>query len=481
MSKITRRTVVGTGAVGAAALLTPLSQVRGANDDIRVAVVGLGGRGGAHLGWFDKQKGARVTAGVDPDRGTHRKLEKFKGAKAYTDVRKMLDDDVCDVVVVATSNHWHCLASIWAIEAGRDVYCEKPISHNIWEGRQLVKAARKHNKIVQGGTQQRSDPLQAKLKAFVDEGSLGAMKFVRLNRFGVRGSIGKRDTPLEIDKSKVDYDLWLGPAEDQPIFRNKLQYDWHWDFNTGNGELGNWGPHITDDCRNVAFRDKVSLPKRVVSGGGRFAWNDAGDTPNTHFTYFDTGDVPVVMAVHNLPYSKERRSGDIYRRIKHRGFLVMMFEDGYYAGGRGGGQFYSHDGKMIKKFSGDGGGGHAANFLSAVRSRKREELNGEIEQIHYSSAWCHLGNISYQLGSAYNKDAAMNTLKGNEPWEEMIADFEEHCELNGVDPAKADGKLGPILDIDPAKETFVGDNATPEAKAMLTRKYRKGYAITESA
>ncbi|MHC4993752.1 MAG: Gfo/Idh/MocA family protein [Planctomycetota bacterium] len=478
MGQLNRRQFT-ISAAASAAMLSPLSRVRGANEDIRIAVVGLGGRGGGHLTWFDSVPGARVIAGVDPDRSTHKKLaEKLpdNNAKAYTDIRQMLDEDVCDAVVIATSNQWHCLAGIWSAEAGKDVYCEKPISHNIWEGRQLVKAARKHNKIIQGGTQQRSDPVQAEIKAFLDSGELGKIQFVRLNRFGVRASIGKRSTPLEIP-SHVDYDLWLGPARDQPIYREKLQYDWHWDWNTGNGELGNWGPHILDDCRNVVFRDKITLPKRVISGGGRYVWNDGGNTPNTQFTYYDTGDIPVVMAVHNLPYKTGENRNDVYRRLKTRAFLCIQCENGYYAGGRGGGAAYTNDHKVIKKFNGDGGKAHAQNFIDAVRSRKRSDQTAEIEETHYSSAWCHLGNIAYRMGTHYNRDTAMNALKGYGPWEELIEDFHAHTANNGVDPTKSHTVLGPMLELDVEKETFVGPSATRKALHLLAGHYRKGYEI----
>lgn len=484
MSKLTRRHFVqSTAAVAGSALaLGPLSKVRGANDDIRLAFVGLGGRGGGHVGWFGKEPGVRVVGLCDPDESALGKwTKKHPEAQAEKDIRKILDNKDVDAVVIASCNHWHCLSGIWAVQAGKDVYVEKPISNNVWEGRKLVEASRKYNRIVQGGTQQRSDPLQAEIKEFLDSGKLGKMQYVRLNRFGVRASIGKRDTPLPWP-GNVDKDLWLGPAQDQDIFREKLQYDWHWDWNTGAGELGNWGPHITDDCRNVAFRDRIALPKRVVAGGGRFAWDDGGNTPNTHFVYYDTGEVPVVMAVHNLPIKAGTNQGDIYERLRTRAFLIIQCENGYYAGGRGGGSAYMNDDikTPVKKFKGDGGGKHAANFLAAMRSRKREDLNAEIEQIHYSSAWCHLGNIAYRLGQTYSHDEAMQRVKGYGPWVELVEGFEKHCEANEINLSAAGAKLGPMLEIDVKNETFIGPTATADAKALLTRKYRKGYEITEN-
>jgi predicted dehydrogenase len=459
--------------------LTALSagRVLGANDTIRVGSIGLGGRGMGSAAWFAKIPGVEIAYVCDVDQKVvDRAKAVYPNAKATTDLRKVIEDKDIDVVVVSTCNHWHVLASIWAIQAGKDVYVEKPISHNIWEGRKLVEAARKYGRIVQGGTQQRSDPLQSEIKAFLDSGAIGNMKYVRCNRYGQRASIGKRSEPLTPPES-VNYDLWLGPAKDEPIFRDKFHYDWHWNWNTGNGELGNWGPHILDDLRNVVFRDKVKLPKRVIAGGGRFGWDDAGETPNTHFAYIDTGVVPVIMDVHNLPRQKGMKADDVYMRRKTNAFLVIECEGGYYTGSRGGGSAYDAAGKKIQAFKGDGGGSHAANFISAVRSRKKEDQNAEIEDIHFSSAWCHLGNISWRLGEAYSRDQAEAAVKEFQPWNDVIADFHDHLGRNELDAGKLDIKLGAMLELDVANESFTGATATPEALALLTREYRAGFEV----
>jgi predicted dehydrogenase len=381
-------------------------------------------------------------------------------------------------VVVSTCNHWHALAGVWACQAGKDVYMEKPVSHNIWEGRKLVEAARKYDRIVQGGTQQRSDALQPAVKEFLDSGAIGQIKYVRCNRYGKRDPIGKRATPLAPPAS-IDYNLWLGPAQDLPIYREQFHYDWHWVWNTGNGELGNWGPHLLDDLRNVVFRDRVKLPKRVVAGGGRRGWDDAGESPNTHFVYMDTGEVPVIVDVHNLPRAKGVNANDTYARRRTGGFLVIECEGGYYAGGRGGGAAFDPDGKKMESFSGDGGGDHARNFIDAVRSRKRGDLTAEIEEVHYSSAWCHLGNISWRLGQEYQRAEAEAAVAGSGPWKDVIADFHSHLDANEIDPAKYDVKLGASLEIDAEAETFTGPTATPEALALLRREYREGFAVPE--
>lgn len=479
--KSTRRSFLTTSS--AAVTFTALSagRVFGANERINMGAIGMGGRGGGVTGGFAGISGVEIGAVCDPDpKRTAAAKKKFGAANEAKDLRRLIDDKDIDAVIVTTCNHWHVLASLWACQAGKDVYVEKPVSHNIWEGRKLVEASRKYNRIVQGGTQQRSDELQDKIKAYLDSGALGKIKYVRCNRYGQRSSIGKRDTPLTPPKD-VDYDLWLGPAKDEPMFREKFHYDWHWNFNTGNGELGNWGPHILDDLRNVVFRDKVKLPKRVLAGGGRLGWNDAGNTPNTHFMYIDTGDIPVIMDVHNLPRKKGQNAGDIYQRRRTGSFLVIECENGYYAGGRGGGAAYSPDGKKIESFKGSGGRGHFENFIDACRSRKREDQNAEIEEIHYSSAWCHLGNISYQLGAknSYDREQAEAKIKGFQPWNDVIDDFHKHCGANEINMEKEDIRLGALLEIDPEKETFVGDSATPEALALLKREYRKGFEVPE--
>jgi predicted dehydrogenase len=479
--KSTRRSFLTTSSAAVTFSALSAGRVVGANERLRLGAIGMGGRGGSVNPGFAAISGVEVGAVCDADKGrAEGAAKKFKGSKAVTDLRRVIDDKDIDFVTVTTCNHWHVLASVWACQAGKDVYVEKPVSHNIWEGRKLVEASRKYDRIVQGGTQQRSDELQGKVKAYLDSGKLGKIKYVRCNRYGQRASIGKRKTPLTPPEG-VDYDLWLGPAKEEPIFREKLHYDWHWDWNTGNGELGNWGPHVLDDLRNVVFRDKVKLPKRVLAGGGRLAWHDGGNTPNTHFMYIDTGDIPVIMDVHNLPRKKGQRAGDTYTRRKTGGFLVIECENGYYAGGRGGGAAYDKAGKKIDSFKGTGGRGHFENFIKAVRSRKREDQNAEIEEIHYSSAWCHLGNISWRLGAedSYDRDKATAAIKSFQPWNDVIEDFENHIGANEINMAKEDVRLGALLEIDAEKETFIGDSATPEALALLTREYRKGFEVPD--
>ncbi|HCN30690.1 MAG TPA: dehydrogenase [Verrucomicrobiales bacterium] len=477
MNTPNRRTFLRQSAFAATALSA--SRVLGANEKIRLGFIGLGGRGMGSAAWFAKIPGVEIAYLCDADTEViERAKKKYPQAKTAQDLRKVIEDPETDAVVVSTGNHWHVLASIWACQAGKDVYVEKPVSHNVWEGRKLVEAARKYDRIVQGGTQQRSDPFHLELKAYLDSGALGEIKYVRLNHYGMRQSIGKEEKPIT-PPATVDYNLWLGPAQDEPIYRPKFHYDWHWVWNTGNGELGNWGPHIIDDLRNIVFRDKISLPKRVLAGGGRYGWDDAGETPNTHFLYIDTGTIPVVMDIHNMPRQKGMKAGDVYLRRRTSAFLVIECEGGYYAGGRGGGSAHDPEGKVIQRFKGDGGGQHAENFIKAMRSRNKTDLNAEIEQIHYSSAWCHLGNLSWRLGKDGDLDMAKAQLADFEPWQHVIEDLPAHLAANEVTLKPGDLRVGKLLEIDAANETFTGDSATPEALAMLKREYRKGFEVPD--
>jgi predicted dehydrogenase len=479
----TRRTFLKHGILAATGIHATsafsAAQVAGANDRIRLGFIGIGWRGGELLKQFSRIKGVEIAWLCDADSQLIDKArQQFPNAKSSQDMRRIFDDPEVDAVVVATSTHWHALATVWACQAGKDVYVEKPVSHNVWEGRKMVEAARKYKRVVQGGTQQRSDPFQQQLKDYLDSGELGAIQYVRCNHYGKRASIGKAAQPIK-PPATVDYNLWLGPAADEPILRPKFHYDWHWVWNTGNGEMGNWGVHIIDDLRNVVFRDKVSLPKRVLSGGGRFGWDDAGETPNTHFLYIDTGGVPVVMDIHNLPRKKGMNAGDIYQKRRTGAFLIIECENGYYAGGRGGGAAHDPEGKIMRRFSGNAGAGHAANFITAVRDRKSGNLMAEIEQSHYSAAWCHLANVSWRLGKDAGIDAAKAQLKGFEPWQEILHDLPAHLEANEITLKPGDLRVGQMLELDAAGETLTGQSATPDGLALLTRQYRKGFEVPD--
>jgi predicted dehydrogenase len=478
MKSIHRRFFLQQSAGIGLALAASRVHAKNVNEQLTLGVIGCGGRGNELLGHFGALGDVRIAALCDPDaQRLDETAAKHSGAAKYADMRKLLDDKNIDAVAIATCNHWHALAAIWACQAGKDVYVEKPLAHNHWEGQQVVNAARRHNRVVQIGTQQRSDPLQLELKQFLhDENALGPIRYVQVCRLGARGPIGKRTTPLQ-PPSTVDYNLWLGPANDEPIYRDKLHYDWHWDWNTGNGEMGNWGVHVLDDAVNVVLRDRVPVPKRIAAGGGRVAWDDAGETPNVGFAFFETGDVPILFALSNLADKSPRRRG---LKIDGMGTgYVIHCENGYYEGGRGGGAAHDNEGKVVRRFRGDSGAGHARNFVDAVYARNRQKLNAEVEIGHQSTAWCNLADIAIRVGEPYAHATAKAVGKPPRAWSEVIDRLEEHIAQNDV--KAPDGlRVSPMLEFDSNSQKFMGESADA-ANKFLRREYRKEFAVPEIA
>ncbi len=468
--------------LGAASAFTVTSSLAGrqlraanANEEINLGFISCGGRAGGLMGQFSKVPGVNIAGLCDVDENRLGAAKtRFPKAQGWRDLRELLDAPGIDAVVIATCNHWHCLAAIWAMQAGKDVYVEKPLSHSQWEGRQTVAAARKYNRVCQLGTQQRSDPMQAEIKDFLhNEQALGDIKVARVNRYGVRPPIGKRDTPLPIDKN-VAYDLWLGPAADEPIYREKLHYDWHWDWNTGSGEMGNWGVHVLDDCRNNIFQDKVALPKRILGGGGRVVFNDAGETPNVHFAYFDTGSIPVLIGLSNLPAEPGGR-----RSPAHPGpssGYVAYCEGGRFEGQRGRAAAYDNAGKKIREFRGNGDVKHQQNFIDAVRAQDRSLLNSEVEVGNDSTGWCNLANVAFQAGGPFSRDAVREIKL--QQWDVLLAEMDRHLAAHDLKLDDSQIRLSTLLEIDPQTEQFVG-GGSEAANAWLRREYRAGYEVPE--
>jgi len=453
-----------------------LLRANDANSEIKLGFIGCGGRSENLMEAFDLIEGVNVTAVCDPDaERLGAAKDKFPKAQGFADMRDLLEGDLVDAVVIATCNHWHCLAAIWAMEAGKDVYVEKPLSHSQWEGEQTIAAARKYDRICQIGTQQRSDRMQAEIKNFLhQEKALGEIQSARVNRYGVRKTIGKRSAALRLPES-VNYDLWLGPAAEIDLLRQQLHYDWHWDFNTGSGEMGNWGVHVLDDVRNNIFQDKVALPKKIMGGGGRVAWDDAGDTPNAHFAYFDTGSIPVVIGLSNLTNSKSTKDVSVHPG-PHSGYIAYC-EGGRLEGRRGSAVAFDSAGEVIKKFTGNGGTkAHAQNFIDAVRAHDSSMLNAEIQVGHDSTGWCNLANMTYRTGKAFtHTDAAAVDV---DVWSKLVGEMESLLERHEIDIQSDAIKLSPVLEIDPETQRFVGENADA-ANHFMKRQYRKGFELPE--
>ena len=472
---ITRRQFIKSSTAAVTALSFPMvvsPRVLGANDEILMGVVGLGGRGArAHVPSFEGQKGVTVVALADPDgqrRGSAAEMieSKYKHkVDQYVDMRKMFDRKEIDAVGNATQNYWHGLSTIWACQAGKQVYVEKPLSHYIWEGRQMVNAARKHDRLVQCGMQRRSETSIAEAAKWIHEGHLGKIKYVTAFANKPRSSCGKRDTPLEIPDS-VDYDLWCGPAKKLPIYRNRLQYDCSFDWNTGDGESCNQGVHEVDVAR--WFLGETALPRRVMSIGGRFLFNDACDVPNTQIIYYDFPTAPLLYEVHNL--RKAKGTDDMPNFRGERVGVVVDCEGGSMSLYRG--IAWDKDGKQVKSFS--GGGNHFANFIQAVRSGRREDLNGEVLEGHLSAAVCHAGNISYRLGAAASTEQQRGQVQDIPVWNEMYDRLLEHLAANEIDPNTA--ILGPWLECDRQNECFK-DNE--EANKLVEGYYRDPYVVPD--
>ncbi len=472
---ITRRRFVQGTLTAAGAIAVPMlvsSRVFGANDEIRIGVVGCGGRGrGAHIPSWQRQEGVSVVAVSDSDeqrrgvcaeivaKNTKQKVEQ------YTDMRKMFERKDIDAISNATQNYWHGLSTIWACQAGKHVYVEKPLSHYIWEGRQMVRAARKYDRLVQCGTQRRSQPSIGKMGKWLREGHLGKILYITTFANKPRTSCGKRDTPLEIP-DHIDYDTWCGPAKKLPIYRDRLQYDCSFDWNTGDGESCNQGIHEVDVARWILGEE--ALPRRVMSIGGRFLFNDACDVPNTQIIYYDFPTAPVLYEVHNLRRAKGTNEMNTFRG--ERTGVVVNCEGGTASAFRG--VALDNDGKVVKQFS--GGGSPFVNFIEALRSGKREDLNSDVEVGHVSTAVCHTGNISYRLGKAASVAEQRKQVEDIPFFNEMHSRYLDHLKANEIDPDTS--TLGPWLEVDQENERF---KDSPKANELAHGYYREPFSLPE--
>ena len=441
----------------AAAVATARFPILGANDRINLAVVGLGGRGKNHVDYYSTLSSeCRLAAICDVnqaarERGTAqvRKLNNY-APKNYSDMRELFEDKDIDAVSITTPNHWHALAAIWACQAGKDVYVEKPASHNVFEGRQMVAAARKYGRMVQVGSQSRSIAHKIRAIQLLREGAIGQVYHARALCFRRRFSIGH--TPDTAVPPGLNWEQFLGPAQWRPYSENRFAYNWHWFWDTGNGDIGNQGVHEMDI--SLWGLGRTGWPRSVSSIGGKFVWKDDQETPNTQNTTFDFGDAQMSFDCRNLPTPPEGLApmtgpnyvGNIF--FGSDGFLVLdakrfqVFKSksgslsgaevrGASAGGRD--QYELQMEGAVEEPSGTETTPHMKNFLDAVRKRDHTILTAEVEIGARSAAYCHLANTAYRMG---------RTLR----------------------IAESSGR-------------FIGDE---EANAFLTRNYRAPYVVPES-
>ncbi len=435
MNQSTRRDVLRT-AVATATFAASQKRILGANEKINVAIVGLGGRGTNHLQEYVKNSGFRVAAIVDVNQAAQERAVAFVqreqnyAPKAYADMREAFADKSIDAVSIATPNHWHVLAALWAVQAGKDVYVEKPVSHNIFEGQQLTAAARKYNRIVQVGQQSRSLPHKQKAMQMLRDGAIGKVYLAKGMCYKRRKSIGHK--PDTATPAGVDWNLFLGPAPLRPFNELRFKYNWHWFWDTGNGDIGNQGVHEMDIA--LWGLGKTTFPASVMSSGGKLLYHDDQETPNTQIAEFDFGDgTHLQFEVRGLITPAD---GGLERRGVNCVGDTFFGEDGVLS--IDGGGFKLFKGEELKPeleetaARGIDTNAHVANFLSAVKSRKHTDLNCDVAVGALSAACCHLANISYRLGRK--------------------------------------------LAIDPAHQRFLNDD---EANRMLTRNYRAPYIVPE--
>jgi predicted dehydrogenase len=486
MSKLTRRTFVKTTfAAGLATAILPNARVLGANNDIRVAVVGFNSRGKGLIGGFQRTPGVRLAALCDADNAILTRvadgIDKKTKTKVqrYTDVRKLLNNKNIDVVAFATPVHWNGYGSLLALDAGKDVYVEKPVCHTLQEGQLMLAAARKKKLIVQAGTQNRSDIGMRALVPDIQAGKLGKIEFIHAFWNKPRGAIGKVSGP-QTPPASVNYDVYVGPAPKKPLMRKRFHYDWHWQWDFGAGEVCNLGNHQIDMARWTAGIDR--LPDQVFTFGGR-AYDDDGQTPNTVLTaYLYNDNIPIFWESRNLPAVPGKRGSDAIKG--NTAAIYVKCENGYFIGGRGGGATYDNAGKLIKKYPGDGGDkSHFVNFIDAVRSRKHESLRADIAIGRLSTAMCHLSNISYKLGkvaapedNCYGKQ--IEAAKANPFFAERWESMKSHLKINKVDTNRTPMLIGAPLQLDAKKEVFTGPTEiAKKANALTSKEYRAPFTL----
>lgn len=424
-----RRKFIKTAAMGSAALGIPTiipSNAFGANDKLRIAVIGINGRGKDHISGFMKLDNVEVATICDVDNvvlqngATEFEKKYSKKVQTQQDLRKVYDDKDIDAVSIATPNHWHALAAIWACQAGKDVYVEKPACHNIYEGRKLVEAANKYNRIVQHGVQLRSSLAIQEAIKHLREGLIGKVYMARGTVYKWRPDIGNMgNSPVP---EGLNWDLWQGPAQIREFSKNYVHYNWHWFWDYGNGDIGNQGIHETDLCM---WGLDVGLPEVITSSGGKFLWNDCKETPEVLTSTYHYPKEGKIIEFEVRPWMTNKEDGVEVGNIFYgdKGYMVINGYNDYKT-------FLGRNREVgpARKEGGD----HYKNFVEAVRAKDKKLLNGPVETAYQAAAIAHLGNISYRLGRT--------------------------------------------LHFDPQKEIFPGDK---EANAMLTRKYRAPFVIPE--
>jgi predicted dehydrogenase len=447
--EFTKKAIAGSIAVSTGPTIFANSNWKGANDRVNVAQIGIRGMGQSHIKAYNPLKNVEVTALCDIDERlfaerikNHYTDKGLRKPKIYGDLREVFDDKDIDAVSITTPNHWHTLAAIWAMQAGKHVSVEKPCCHTFFEGQKLVEAAEKYDVIVQDGAEQRSNPCAQSMADYLQSGKLGEVYMAKGLCYKWRDTIGRaKEEPVP---KGVDYNMWLGPAPQRPFTQNRFHYKWHWHWDYGNGDMGNQGVHEMDVAR---WGLGVALPTKISSIGGHFMFDDDQETPNNQITVFEFpnpegGGEKKKILQFEVRHWMSNPEGTLDKKVNYK--------DGYMTSSSNtvGNLFYGSKGYMSKNVSewqtfmgkerkpGDSGrglGNHYQNFVDAIRANDQSLAKADIKEGFYSCALIHLGNISYRLGRT--------------------------------------------LEFDPVKMKFIND---PEADAMLTKEYRKPFVVPDS-
>jgi len=481
MSKPSRRDFLATSAAASGSLLLTGTRasgaVDGASNRVRIAVAGLNGRGQSHLGGWLGQDNVEVAYVIDPDadvlakrmQSLEKRTEGKFQTKAISDVREALDDKSVDAISIATPNHWHSLMTIWGAQAGKHVYVEKPMSHDVGEGRVAVAAQKKYGVVIQHGTQRRSSAGIAGLHEALQNGDLPRLKISYGYCCKPRGGIGHE--PVGPPPANLDWDLWKGPAVISDYHANYHPYDWHWFWKTGNGDLNNQGTHQLDVARWALDKDQTH-PVRVTALGGRFQWDDQGETPNTMFgvAEYPNGQM-VIFNVRNVNYPKYQRQV----------FNEYYLEDGSKITGEGNYKILRPGASKAEPLKLPPGkvtpGGNWGAFIAAIRANDPSMANGNVEDAHYGCVMGHLMNNSYRLGEKAPFNAKAGKFGDNSDASEHFMKLHEVMRDGvGIPEDKAEYTVGPWLTFDPKTERHTGDHAEA-ANALLKDPNNKGFEV----
>ena len=482
MARISRRRFLqGTTAAGTSLLLMGTrasGSIRGANDRLRIAVAGLNGRGKSHIGGWLDQDNVELAYLIDPDQNVLNTALKsvaaktdgqFKG-KGIKDVREALDDPNLDAISIATPNHWHSLMTIWAARAGKHVYVEKPMSHDVGEGRVAVAAQKRYGVVIQHGTQRRSSAEIAGLHEAIQAGQFGKLKISYGYCCKPRGSIGFE--PVTDPPEHLDWTLWKGPAQIEQYHANYVHYDWHWFWKTGNGDLNNQGTHQLDVARWALDTDQTH-PVRAMAIGGRFQWNDQGETPNTMFglAEYPNGQ-SVFFNVRNVNYDGYERQVENEYYFEDGGKIIRGLY--YPPGSKHGEKIEVAPGKVTP-------GGNWGSFVAACRAGDPGMANGNVHDAHYGCVLGHLMNNSYRLGRQVPFNAKAGKFGDNSDAHEHFMKLHEMMSDGvGIPKNGAEYTVGPWLTFDPETEQHTGKHAD-EANALLKDPNNSGFEVPSVA